>query len=92
MCIAHKDRLCRFAYDLLETIFKTHGAEIVVEADDAHSPEHELAEDLVSIITVFGARLYGGRSSRKRRKQNHDTLTDKLHSLINDAIAKCDKL
>lgn len=66
--IAYRDRLCRFAYDLIEHILKSHGAEICVESDDQHSPEQELAEDVVAIITVFGARLYGARSGRSRKQ------------------------
>jgi len=71
--IAYKDRLCRFGYDLFQYILKEHGANIVVEEhdEDASTPERELADDLVSIITVFGARLHGKRSggNRNTRKQ-----------------------
>ena len=70
--VANKDRLCRFAYDLVEHILEKHGAKIVVEAHDSHSVEQELAEDVLSIITVFGARLYGSRSGRKRRQQEQE--------------------
>lgn len=72
--VAHKDRLCRFAYDLVEHILASHGATIVVDAQDEHSTaEQELAEDLLSVVTVFGARLYGKRSGQGRRgqKRNH---------------------
>lgn len=69
MRVANKDRLCRFAYDLVEHILEKHGAKIIVEAHDTHSTEQELAEDVLSVITVFGARLYGSRSGRKRRKE-----------------------
>jgi putative resolvase len=66
--VAHKDRLCRFAFDLLEYVFRAHGAEIVVEANDVPaSRERELAEDVLSVITVFGARLHGARSAGRRR-------------------------
>jgi putative resolvase len=62
--IAHRDRLCRFAYDLVEHILRKHGAEIHVEAHDLPpSAERELAEDVLSVITVFGARLHGARSA-----------------------------
>ena len=65
--IAHRDRLCSFAYDLVEHVLRKHGAEIVVEADDLPpSAERELAEDVLAIITVFGARLNGSRSSGRR--------------------------
>ena len=74
--IAHRDRLCRFAYALIEWVLSKHGAKIVVEADDADTPERELADDVLSIITVFGARLYGSRSKRgakrKREQEGQD--------------------
>ena len=74
--VAHKDRLCRFAFDLLEHVFHRHGAQIVVDAhgDDAASasPELELAEDVLAVVTVFGARLYGKRSAGNRRKRKRD--------------------
>jgi predicted site-specific integrase-resolvase len=40
-----------------------------VEASDLpSSAESELAEDVLAVITVFGARLHGARSSGRRRK------------------------
>ena len=76
--VAHKDRLCRFAFDLLEHVFHRHGAQIVVDAHDgdaaaaAASPELELAEDVLAVVTVLGARLYGKRSAGNRRKRKRD--------------------
>jgi predicted site-specific integrase-resolvase len=64
--LAYRDRLCRFAYDLVERIFKHHNTAITVESHDASSPESELAEDVLSIITVFSARMYGRRSGAAR--------------------------
>ena len=68
--VAHKDRLCRFAFDLIEFVLAKHGAKIVVDAhgDAPPSPEHELAEDLIAVVTVFGARLYGRRSGGRRKR------------------------
>ena len=66
--VAHRDRLCRFAFDLLEHVFRVHGASVSVEASDLpSSAESELAEDVLAVITVFGARLHGARSSGRRR-------------------------
>lgn len=65
--IAYRDRICRFAYDLIEGILEKHGAQIKVENNDQHAPEQELAEDVIAIITVFGARLYGSRSGKARK-------------------------
>ena len=71
--IAHRDRLCRFAYDLIEHILNKHGAAIHVEAHDLPpSAERELAEDVLSVITVFGARLHGARSAGRRGKRKAD--------------------
>ena len=67
--VAYKDRLCRFAYDLVEFVLKQHDTKIIVDADDDQSPEQDLADDVLSIITVFGARLYGKRSGGRRRQQ-----------------------
>ena len=76
--IAYKDRLCRFAYELLEHIFKKHGVQIIVETDGHDAPERELADDVLSIITVFGARIHGKRSGIGRRKQQQAAETAKL--------------
>lgn len=74
VCVTHKDRLCRFAYDLLEHIFKRNNTKIRVDAQDnenetsaSNSNESELAEDILSIITVFGAKLHGARSGAVKR-------------------------
>jgi predicted site-specific integrase-resolvase len=66
--VAHRDRLCRFAFDLIVDILRRCGATVSVDAHDPRTstPEGELADDILSIITVFGARLYGARSGRRR--------------------------
>jgi len=65
--VAYRDRICCFAYDLIEHILTKHGGKIEVENNDQHAPEQELAEDVISIITVFGTRLYGSRSDKARK-------------------------
>ena len=71
--IAHRDRLCRFAFDLVQHILRKHGAEITVDAHGAEaatlSPESELVEDVLSVVTVFGARIHGRRSAGRRNRQ-----------------------
>ena len=69
--VAHKDRLCRFAYDLVEHVLLKHGAKIVVDAQDSHatSCEQDLAEDVLAVVTVFGARLHGQRSGQGRKRK-----------------------
>ena len=60
--VAHKDRLCRFGFDLFDFMFKQHGAVLtVVDRESIKEPVTEFAEDVMSIITVFTARYYGKR-------------------------------
>lgn len=63
--ISHKDRLVRFGYELIENICKFKGVELVVINLTTTSPQEELVEDLMKIIHVFSARLYGLRSYKK---------------------------
>lgn len=67
--IAHKDRLCRFGYDLIEHIFKQNNVKINLINDDRLSPEQELCQDLTSIIHVFSSRLYGLRKYKNKIKK-----------------------
>ncbi len=62
LVVAHKDRLCRFGFDLFDFMFKQHGAILtVVDRESVKEPVTEFAEDVMSIITVFTARYYGKR-------------------------------
>ena len=69
--ISYRDRLCWFGYDLIEHILNYHGATIKVDKQDEQSSANEqteLADDILSIITVFSARMYGKRSGGRRRR------------------------
>ena len=71
--VAHKDRLCRFAFELVEYVLSQHGATIVVDSNSPQpSDEQELAEDVLSIVTVFGARLHGKRSGQGRKRERKE--------------------
>ena len=60
--VAHKDRLCRFGFDLLDHLVrKAGGTIIVVQQDEGQSSEQELAEDLMAIVHVFSCRQMGRR-------------------------------
>jgi len=67
--IAHKDRLCRFGYELIEHIFNKNNVKINLINDDRLSPEQELCQDLTSIIHVFSSRLYGLRKYKNKIKK-----------------------
>lgn len=66
--ITHKDRLLRFGAELVFAICEAKGVEVVIlnQGEDTTFDE-DLAKDVLEIITVFSARLYGSRS-RKNQK------------------------
>jgi len=68
LVIAHKDRLLRFGAELVFAICEAKRVEIVIlnQGEDT-TFEEDLAKDVLEIITVFSARLYGSRS-RKNQK------------------------
>ena len=67
--VAHRDRLCRFGFELFEHIIKLAGGEIVVLKESSLSPEQELTTDLLSIIHVFSCRLHGLRNYKSKIRE-----------------------
>ncbi len=66
--VVHEDRLARFGVDLLRQVFAAYGTTLeVLEPKPSDTPEHELAQDLIAIITSFSARLYGLRSHKTKQ-------------------------
>ena len=65
--IAYPDRLTRFGFKILEEFFKSYGTEIVVINKEEKSPQEELIEDLITIISHFAGKLYGMRSHRYKK-------------------------
>jgi len=68
LVIAHKDRLLRFGAELVFAICQAKGVEVVIinKGEDA-TFEEDLANDVLEIITVFSARLYGSRSHKNKK-------------------------
>ena len=68
MVITHKDRLLRLGAELVFSICEAKQVEVViVNKGEDTTFEEDLATDVLEIITVFSARLYGSRS-RKNKK------------------------
>ena len=63
---AHRDRLCRFGFDLVKWIIEKDGGELVVLHQNDLSPEQELTQDLLSILHVFSCRMHGLRSYKNK--------------------------
>lgn len=67
LVLTHKDRLLRFGAELVFTLCELQGIEVVIiHQGERPSFDVELAEDILEIITVLSARLYGSRSRKNR--------------------------
>lgn len=68
LVITHKDRLLRFGAELVFSICEAKQVEVViVNKGEDTTFEEDLATDLLEIITVFSARLYGSRSHKNKK-------------------------
>ena len=68
LVVTHKDRLLRFGAELIFALCEQFGTEVVImNASEETNFEEDLVQDVLEIITVFSARLYGARS-RKNKK------------------------
>ncbi|OPB31379.1 IS607 family transposase [Bartonella sp. AR 15-3] len=68
LVITHKDRLLRFGAELVFAICEAKQVEVVIlNRGEESSFEEDLAKDVLEIITVFSARLYGSRSRKNQR-------------------------
>ena len=82
LVITHKDRLLRFGAELIFAVCEAKNVEVVIlnQGEDA-TFEEDLAKDVLEIITVFSARLYGSRSRKNK----------KLIESVIKAVAEADK-
>ncbi len=68
LVMTHKDRLLRFGAELVFAICEAKQVEVVIlNQGEESSFEEDLAKDVLEIITVFSARLYGSRSRKNQR-------------------------
>lgn len=68
--VEHKDRLTRFGFEYIKTLFD---GEIIV-INEVTEDEEDLMQDFISLVTSFCARIYG----RRRSKRNTEKLIRKL--------------
>lgn len=70
--VAYRDRLCRFAYELVAWIFHQHGVRLVVLNEEVGGCEAELSQDLLAIVQVFCCKVNGKRKSKRDKAQEGD--------------------
>jgi putative resolvase len=65
--VSYEDRLTRFGFETLRRVFKAHGTSIeVLNQSETKTPQEEMIQDLITIISHFSARLYGLRSRKSK--------------------------
>ena len=71
LVVTHDDRLLRFGTDLIYFIARLMGTRMVIlDEPEQQSFETELVKDVITLMTVFCARLYGKRSWKNKVKEN----------------------
>lgn len=65
--LTHRDRLVRLGIELIFSLCEHFGTEVVImNATSLSEFEDEIAEDVMEIITIFSARLYGSRNEKNK--------------------------
>lgn len=68
LVLTHKDRLLRFGSELIFSLCEHFGVEvIIINRSEDSTFEEDLAHDVLEIITVFSARLYGSRNHKNKQ-------------------------
>lgn len=55
--VAYEDRLTRFGFETLRKMFSAFGTEIEVINHEGKTPQEELVEDLITIVSHFAGKL-----------------------------------
>ena len=85
--VAYRDRLCRFAFELIERIFHQHGVRIVVLNESVEpSSQSELAEDLLAIINVYACRVNGKRKYTKGKSKDENTQVEEVQQTSSEHV------
>lgn len=69
--VTYKDRLTRFGFNYLRTVFLAHNVNIVVVNDKQQKKDvqQELAEDMMALLASFSGKLYGLRSRKNTERK-----------------------
>jgi len=77
LVLTHQDRLLRFGAELVFAMCEIQDIEVVlINKGEEPAFDEELAQDVLEIITVFSARLYGKRSHQ------HKNMLEKLKEAV----------
>ena len=86
LVINYKDGLLRFGAEIIFQICKYHDVEVVIINQSESSPEAEIVDDVLSIITVYSSKLYGSRSRKNKKiiEESRRMFEDETREVSND--------
>ena len=65
LVLVHRDRLLRFGSEIIFKLCNIYNVEVeIINVGEELKPNEELVKDVLEIITVFSAKLYGKRSHK----------------------------
>ena len=67
LILIHKDRLLRFGSELIFQLCSYYGTNVILLENDQKSFEEELTCDVIELMTVFSAKLYGKRAHKNKK-------------------------
>ncbi len=69
LVLTHKDRLLRLGGELVFAMCAEFETEVIIlnKSNEEVTFEQELVQDMMELITVFSARLYGSRSQKNKK-------------------------
>jgi putative resolvase len=65
--VAHRDRLCRFGFELIEWLLEQYGVVLKVLDSTLCSSREEMCKDILSIVHVFSCRENGKRRYKTKK-------------------------
>jgi len=70
LVVAHRDRLTRFGFELIEEIINKYskGKIVILSEPEKLEPEEEIVKDIMSIMNVYVAKINGLRKYKKNNK------------------------
>ena len=82
LVLTQRDRLLRLGAELVFSACEAKGVEVVIiNNGDDDMFEEDLAEDVLDVVAVFSARLYGSRSAKSKK------LLENVRKAVDDAVS-----
>lgn len=92
LVVAHRDRLSRLGFELIEFLVKEAGGKLLVLDEGVQGNyESELGEDLLSIVHVFSCRHYGARKYKRNSKRTSKEKTKEVSEAGGEGIRSEDE-